>query len=95
MSSPRVIEVVGYSDHDNDQDSKTWYTIQMEFNEGHERRIVSLQKRYSDFKELYDPLAKRFPEVKACRFPNKSVFNTQAQFTKDRRRQGFDDFVKV
>lgn len=33
--------------------------------------------------------------MESFRFPHKSVFNTHSQFTKERRRQGFDDFLKM
>lgn len=33
--------------------------------------------------------------VEPFRFPHKSMFNTFSNYTKERRRQGFDDFLKI
>lgn len=33
--------------------------------------------------------------MEAYKFPNKSVFNTFSQHTKERRRSGFEDFLKL
>lgn len=87
--SSMQIACTGFSDHENDA---THYTIEIEQDS---TTTVTLVKRYSDFKALYDSLLPRFAELKACKFPKKSVFNTQAQFTKDRRLKGFDLFLKT
>jgi hypothetical protein len=52
-------------------------------------------KRYSAFSNLKDNLKDVYPELDNFRFPHKSMFNTHSKFTKDRRRQGFDDFLKM
>ncbi len=54
-----------------------------------------LKKRYSSFGTLYDVLKSNNPQVDAFKFPNKSMFNTHAQFTKERRRVGFDEFLLI
>jgi len=51
-----------------------------------------LGKRYSDFKELY--LATKDIIPYDYKFPNKSIFNNNAQFTKERRIRGFDELIK-
>jgi len=92
---PRRISVVGYSDHA--EDTATRYTIQMEFGEGSaELAIRTVLKRYSDFKELHTKLSVKYADqLNEIRFPNKSVFHTRAESTKERRKQGFDEFVKL
>ena len=37
----------------------------------------------------------RYTEIEKFRFPNKSVFNTFSEFTKERRRIGFEQFLKL
>ena len=37
----------------------------------------------------------RYADIEKFRFPNKSVFNTFSQFTKERRRIGFEQFLKL
>ena len=51
-----------------------------------------LSKRYSDFSSLYICLKDYLPQ--SYRFPNKSIFNNNAQFTKERRLRGFDELLK-
>eukprot|EP00953_Heterococcus_sp_UTEX-ZZ885_P009823 5752-Heterococcus_DN1.PRE.2 len=55
----------------------------------------SLHKRYSQFQALRDTLRSRYPVVDAFHFPNKSKFNTFSEWTKERRRNGFEDFMTV
>jgi hypothetical protein len=55
-----------------------------------------LRKRYSAFQALHAALKEQYPDVvEPFRFPNKSMFNTFSNYTKERRRQGFDDFLKI
>ena len=51
-----------------------------------------LSKRYSDFSSLYISLKDLLPLT--YKFPNKSIFNNNSQFTKDRRLRGFDELLK-
>jgi len=53
-----------------------------------------LKKRYSDFDALHKDLLEKLPKIASFKFPNKSVFNTHSEFTKERRREGFDAFLK-
>lgn len=54
-----------------------------------------LKKRYSDFARLFTSLKQIFPGIESFSFPKKSVFSNQSQHVKERRRQSFDDFLKV
>lgn len=55
-----------------------------------------LRKRYSAFQALHASLKEQYPDVvEPFRFPHKSMFNTFSNYTKERRRQGFDDFLKI
>lgn len=50
----------------------------------------------SAFQALHAALKDQYPEiVEPFRFPHKSMFNTFSNYTKERRRQGFDDFLKL
>lgn len=71
----------------------TYYVVLIEY-PPHNLRY-SLYKRYSSFGILYDVLKSQYRTIEDFRFPNKSMFNTHANFTKERRRQGFDDFLKI
>ena len=59
------------------------------------KAVYFLRKRYSDFSALFAALKDRIPDVDNYKFPNKSIFNTNAQFTKDRRLSGFNDLLKL
>lgn len=52
-----------------------------------------LSKRYSDFFDLYNSMKDFLPHQ--YKFPNKSLFSTGAQFTKERRIKGFDELLKI
>lgn len=54
-----------------------------------------IRKRYSEFAELQSKLKELSPKIENFKFPHKSMFNTHSQFTKERRRQGFDEFLKL
>ncbi len=53
----------------------------------------SLAKRYSDFATLHSILKDVLPSD--YKFPNKSLFHNNAQFTKERRIRGFDELLKL
>ena len=63
--------------------------------------IYSLTCRFvyficSAFQALHASLKEQYPDVvEPFRFPHKSMFNTFSNYTKERRRQGFDDFLKI
>jgi hypothetical protein len=47
------------------------------------------------FNHLYRSLKDRYPQIGQYKFPNKSVFHTFSQFTKERRRSGFEEFLNL
>lgn len=47
------------------------------------------------FSYLFNSLKDQYEQVERFRFPNKSMFNTFSQFTKERRRAGFEDFMNM
>lgn len=47
------------------------------------------------FSHLYRSLKDRYPQIGQYKFPNKSVFHTFSQFTKERRRSGFEEFLNL
>jgi hypothetical protein len=57
------------------------------------KSAYSLSKRYSDFSDLYNVMKDFLPLH--YKFPNKSMFNSSAQFTKERRIKGFDELLKI
>lgn len=57
-------------------------------------------RRYNEFDAVYQLLKDKVPQLspqnsKPYRFPNKSKFNTNAEFTIKRRIEGFDELVKT
>ena len=58
-----------------------------------------MKKRYSDFLTLYEKVLRRYsiPSLLdgSYKFPNKSMFNTGATYTKERRKKGFDELLKL
>lgn len=89
-----AVSVPTYEEH-TDQNGQlvTYYIVQVEYKVKNLR--YSLFKRYTEFANLHAILKERFSEMEHFRFPNKSMFNTHSQFTKERRRDGFDEFVKL
>ena len=55
----------------------------------------TLQKRYRDFEALRNALCSKHPAIKDFNFPHKSKLNTFAEFTKERRRKGFEEFLML
>ena len=87
-----TIEVPTYEEYlDVSSNVVTHYVVNVVYME----QSFQLKKRYSEFSNLHFALKDRFPQIAVFKFPNKSIFNTHSQYTKDRRRQGVDDFVKV
>jgi hypothetical protein len=56
------------------------------------RSSYMLGKRYSDFSTLHAFVKDYLPSD--YKFPNKSLFHNNAQFTKERRIRGFDELLK-
>ncbi|KAG5177458.1 hypothetical protein JKP88DRAFT_148391, partial [Tribonema minus] len=52
-------------------------------------------RRYSDFEALRDAVRSVHRCVSDFDFPHKSKFNTFADWTKERRRTGFEDFMML
>ena len=58
----------------------------------------TLNKRYSDFESLYHALlaGKHYQKsLEAYNFPRKYTLNSKSDFTKVRRKNEFDDFMKI
>jgi hypothetical protein len=56
--------------------------------------IHKINKRYSEFADLYKEF-QNLPELSFYRFPNKSLFNNSANFTKERRVEGFNELMNI
>jgi hypothetical protein len=84
-------DVSAYEEYlDKEGNVVTHYLVNVSYNQ----QSYQLKKRYSEFSELYTAF-KDLPLFANYRFPNKSLFNTHSQFTKERRRLGFDELVKL
>ena len=86
------VHVAGYNDeHYDESRSATFYLVFFNGN------LNFVKKRYTQFLELYEGVKHRCDELSSgrYRFPNKSIFNTGAKFTKERRKQGFDELLKI
>lgn len=68
----------------------TVYVVHVKYSS---KSFYTLSKRYSDFFDLYNIMKDSLPP--SYKFPNKSLFNTSAQFTKERRIKGFDELLKL
>jgi hypothetical protein len=92
MVSPIIAADVSAFEEYLDQASNviTHYLVNVTYNQ----QSYQLKKRYSEFSDIYNVL-KDHPLFANYRFPNKSMFNTHSQFTKERRRVGFDELVKL
>lgn len=74
----------------------TVYNVEVEREVNGKVIAWNLRKRYSAFAELHRSLSPRYEkELVGFQFPNKSMFNTYATFTKDRRKSGFEELLKV
>lgn len=86
------VHVAGYNDEYYEADkSATFYLV---FFNGDKNFV---KKRYTNFLDLYDNLRSKVDLLNTggYRFPNKSMFNTSATFTKERRKRGFDELLKI
>lgn len=55
-------------------------------------------KRYKEFSDLYVTLTNLDvceDELTNYKFPNKSIWNTQSDFTKQRRKKGFEELLRI
>ncbi len=55
-------------------------------------------KRYKEFSDLYFTLTNLDvceDELTNYKFPNKSIWNTQSDFTKQRRKKGFEELLRI
>lgn len=85
-------ECINYEEYlDSTANVVTHYIVNVVYNQ----QSYQLKKRYSEFSDLHIALKDQFHAFQAYKFPNKSMFNTHSQFTKERRRQGFDELVKI
>jgi hypothetical protein len=92
--SALLVEILNYEDsYDEDHSAVTHYIIKVTNTKT--KHSYELRKRYSEFAKLYTELRDNYEVIENFRFPKKSVFNTQATFTKERRREGFDQFLKL
>ncbi len=76
--------------HFETNDNITVYIVNVKYSF---KSSYSLPKRYSDFSDLYNAMKDLLPSN--YKFPNKSIFSTTAQFTKERRIKGFDEMLKT
>jgi len=96
MVANLIAEINEYEDTDDlDGSPVTLYLLKISFSGDNNKVSYTLRKRYSEFSKLYNSLRTKFAKLDDYRFPNKSMFNTQSNFTKERRRQGFDELVKL
>mmetsp|Transcript_30119 Transcript_30119/g.93183 ORF Transcript_30119/g.93183 Transcript_30119/m.93183 type:complete len:232 (-) Transcript_30119:43-738(-) len=77
-----------------DRDKATVYPIEVTYDTGKTRRVT---KRYRDVLDFHGTLLKAAPhaELEDFRFPNKSLFHNSADFTKERRRSGFEEYFEL
>ncbi|KAJ8611951.1 hypothetical protein CTAYLR_004390 [Chrysophaeum taylorii] len=85
---PRYVDVEYGSGH------LTLYPIEAMYENGKLRKVT---KRYSDVLGFHQTVLKAAPHaaLEGFNFPHKSVFNTNAEFTKERRRSGFEEYFEL
>jgi hypothetical protein len=85
------VTLTHYEDSGNNSSGEivTVYWVNVQYST---HKSYSLSKRYSDFATLYQVLKDYLPND--YKFPNKSLFHNNAQFTKERRMKGFDELLK-
>jgi hypothetical protein len=85
------VTLTHYEDSGNNSSGEivTVYWVNVQYST---HKSYSLSKRYSDFATLYQILKDYLPND--YKFPNKSLFHNNAQFTKERRMKGFDELLK-
>ena len=84
-----------------DDETKQQYTIytvkvQKQIEKGKKVVTWELKKRFSAFSDLYSATKDKYEaRLGTYLFPNKSMFNTFSQFTKDRRLMGFNELLLI
>lgn len=83
-----------YVDVDGGGGPVTLYPVEVTFDSGRSRTV---SKRYSDVLTFHNTLLKAAPHValETFNFPHKSFFSTSAEFTKERRRSGFEEYFEL
>ena len=61
----------------------TVYNITIKLEDGRSWKVA---KRYSEVETLHTKMVMTHPKIQEFRFPRKSVFNTFAEYTRERRR---------
>ena len=69
----------------------TFYCISVVY--GDSKHEVS--RHYSEFISLRSSLISRYPPVELCMLPGKSILFNSFQFTKEFRKQRFDEFLQI
>jgi len=88
------VRVPKYVDVDVGGQILTLYPIEVMYEDGNMRK---LSKRYSDVLRFHKEVLKgaSHPALEGFNFPHKSMFNTSAEFTKERRRSGFEEYFEL
>ena len=88
------IRVPTYEDMDVGAGPITLYPVEVTYDTGKSRKV---SKRYSDVLNFHTTLLKAAPHValETFNFPHKSLFSTSAEFTKERRRSGFEEYFEL
>lgn len=73
---------------DNTGEIVTMYIINVEPTDA---PVYVISKRYSDFAQIFQVFKESLPPD--YKFPNKSLFNNNSQFTKERRVKGFQELL--
>uniref|UniRef100_A0A7S2MDG1 PX domain-containing protein n=1 Tax=Octactis speculum TaxID=3111310 RepID=A0A7S2MDG1_9STRA len=72
----------------------TSYHIRAWFDDEKEKKY-EIVRRYSEFRKLHELLRAKCPEAAGFRFPRKSKFHTHSTFTKERRLDGFNEYLQM
>lgn len=86
--------VSNYEDSVNEETGEiiTVYIVRVQLMTKH----IVLVKRYSDFRDLYLSMKDRYSkQIANYKFPNISLFNSNAKFTKIRRLRGFNELLGI
>jgi acyl-CoA-binding protein len=85
----KAIDVPKFTDLEDDQGFRfTVYNIRVTQSDG---KVWTIGRRYNEISDLYAALSAscKHPKLKSYKFPNKSMLNTFAMKTLERRRTGF------
>mmetsp|Transcript_4510 Transcript_4510/g.13512 ORF Transcript_4510/g.13512 Transcript_4510/m.13512 type:complete len:241 (-) Transcript_4510:182-904(-) len=94
MSMEVVIDsaaVTGYTDCVTKSQRYTIYDVLVKA----QGRLWTVQRRYTDFRELHESLRVKFDDVAAEKFPSKARFLPSTKAMKDRRRDAFDRYIQL